>query len=361
MIENLNMEPSKKTAESQLAASAAALAAVRQPRLGEIGQIANRHAANAVFSDYLNRKAANTLKAHLADLTTFYEFLGEIAAGAAQHLSPEALQTDPYAWQEVTWGMVDAFVRWMLRQGYAIASVNRKLSTVKCYAKLATKANVLDVAEHALLHNVNGYSQKEGKRIDERRPKQRVSVKKAKYVRLDALQAQALKVQPDSPQGRRDRLLMCLLLDHGLRVGEVVQLTVEDVDLARGTFAFYRPKVNKRQVHRMTPDTYIAMRSWFDFGDAPASGALLRASRKDGSLWHKGLTERAVTGRVELLGDQVGVHGLSAHDCRHYWATRAVEQGTDAFALQDAGGWNSIAMPSRYVAAADIANERVKI
>jgi integrase len=38
-------------------------------------------------------------------------------------------------------------------------------------------------------------------------------------------------------------LLMCLLLDHGLRVGEVVRLQVADVDLKAGELRFYRPKV----------------------------------------------------------------------------------------------------------------------
>jgi integrase len=53
--------------------------------------------------------------------------------------------------------------------------------------------------------------------------------------------------------------------------------------------------------------------------------------------------------------------GLSAHDGRHSWATKAVRSGTDPFALQEAGGWNSLAMPRRYVEAARIANEGVKL
>ena len=73
------------------------------------------------------------------------------------------------------------------------------------------------------------------------------------------------------------------------------------------------------------------------------------------------MSERAITERVRVLGEAVGVTGLSAHDCRHYWATRAASQGTDPFALRDAGGWSSLAMPSRYVEAAAIANERVKL
>jgi integrase len=38
---------------------------------------------------------------------------------------------------------------------------------------------------------------------------------------------------------------MCLLLEHGLRVGEVARLQVSDVDLKAGELRFYRPKVDK--------------------------------------------------------------------------------------------------------------------
>ena len=73
------------------------------------------------------------------------------------------------------------------------------------------------------------------------------------------------------------------------------------------------------------------------------------------------MSDRAINHRVGVLSQQSGVDGLSPHDCRHYWATRAARQGTDPFAVQEAGGWNSLAMPRRYVEAAKIANEGVKL
>ena len=71
------------------------------------------------------------------------------------------------------------------------------------------------------------------------------------------------------------------------------------------------------------------------------------------------MSERAITARVRYLGQQVGIEGLSAHDLRHTWATLAARNGTPLDRLQDAGGWNSLAMPARYVEAARIANEGV--
>lgn len=325
-----------------------------------LGQIANRYASSAVFDDYLNRKAVNTQRAQLADLDTLAEYLR--ALGLAEHdLDGSLLQHSPASWRGVTWGLVDGFVRWMLQEGYAIGTVNRKLSTVKVYAKLAAKAGVIPAEELALLKGVTGYGRKEGKRVDQRRPKVRVGAKKADNVSLTRDQARALLNQPNTPQGRRDALLMHLLLDHGLRVGEVARLKVDDVDLAAGAFTFYRPKVDKRQTHRMTPGTRRVMARWFDYGDAPATGPLLRASRKGGRLDKPGMSERAITARVRRLGEEIGAPGLSAHDCRHYWATTAARHGTDAFVLRDAGGWNSLAMPARYVEAQAIANQGVRL
>lgn len=73
------------------------------------------------------------------------------------------------------------------------------------------------------------------------------------------------------------------------------------------------------------------------------------------------MSERSITARVGVLGRAVGVLGLSAHDLRHHWATSAARAGTDVFALQEAGGWSSLAMPRRYVETTKIANAGVRL
>jgi hypothetical protein len=47
---------------------------------------------------------------------------------------------------------------------------------------------------------------------------------------------------------------------------------------------------------------------------------------------------------------------MSAHDCRHYWATLWADK-VDVLRLQEAGGWPSLVMPPRYVEESEIANE----
>jgi integrase len=327
-----------------------------------IGKAANEAAARGVFADYRSRTAANTVKRQDADLATFAEYLAQAAGGEMP--TREALATDPVAWRGVTWGLVEGFAKWLLLEGFAVGTVNLKLSTVKTYAKLAAKAGAVSPQELALIRSVSGYSYREGKRIDDQREQAdiptRIGDKKAEAVSLSRSQADLLKQQPDTPQGRRDALLMGLLLDLGLRVSEVAALTVDGVDLKAGEVRVYRPKVDKVQTHRLVNGLLGAMAAYLEH-DAPESGPLLRGSRKGGELTTAGMGERAITARVRYLGERVGIEGLSAHDCRHYWATTAARNGTPLDRLMDAGGWASLAMPLRYVEAAKVANEGVRL
>ena len=329
------------------------------------GQMANVYAAQSVYVDYLSRKSANTVRTQAAAVTRFATFLEAISETLGTRLMafaqaiaefPEGPTPNAEAWRGVSWGLVEGFRNWMIKEGDAVSTINARLSTVKTYAQLALKAEVLDAQTYALIKIVNGYSSKESKRIDDHRETVRRGAKKAFHVHFDPGQVQYLKQQPDTPQGRRDALLLCLLLDHGLRVGEVARLQVRDIDLKAGELRFYRPKVDKVQTHKLTLDTFQALRAWIENGDAPAAGALLRGSRKNGRLTTPGMSERAITQRVRVLGEAVGVYGLSAHDCRHCWATYWAHR-VDVLRLQEAGGWSSLAMPRRYIEESEIANE----
>lgn len=179
--------------------------------------------------------------------------------------------------------------------------------------------------------------------------------KKAQATHITHEQATALKTHPDTPQGRRDLLLLCLLLDHGLRESEVYDLQAGTIDPKKGTMTFYRRKVDVTQTHKLSADTLRAATAYLQH-DAPAIGPLLRGSRKGGALTGI-MSISAIKQRVRTLGAAVGIAGLAPHDCRHYWATTAAEKGVNPLRLQEAGGWASLAMPRRYIEASAIANE----
>ena len=326
---------------------------ITQPKaLAVAGQVANHHSARSAFANYRSRKAKNTIARQENDLALFAIFL-QVAG-----VQPGQLNTDPDAWRGITSGLVEAFAKWMLAEGYSMGSINLRLSTVKTYIRLAFEAGMIEATEHALIRTVPGYSRKEGQRIDETRETTRRGTKKAEAVTITPEEAQKLKAQPDTPQGRRNAMLMGLLLNLGLRVGEVVGLKVGDVDLKKGTLTFYRAKVDKIQTHELKNGLWAAMQNYFKH-DAPKDkdAPLLRVSVKGGELSKNGMTRFGIAKRVLELGEVIGIDGLSPHDCRHYWATNAARNGTAIDRLQDAGGWASPAMPLRYIEAAAIANE----
>src|SRR6266496_5136231 len=290
--------------------------------LAKAGQRADEIVTQSTFTRYRERKAPETLRRHRADLALFMTYLHQIPG---LHTIGELYQ-NPTAWQGMTKGLVEGFVQWQLRAGYAIGSINMRLSTVKLYCKLAQGAGVLDEEHAAMIRTVIGYRGREGKRVDAQRPVTRVGDKKAGHTSLTIAQAKALIEQPDTPQGRRDRVLMCLLLYHGLRCEEVQVLQASSFDLVVGHFSFEQPKVNGELRHQMHVQTYLAMKRYLE-EDRPI-GPLLLGSRKNGHLQGT-MSKSAIYQRVHWLGEPTGVERLSPHDCRHCWATSASEAGTD--------------------------------
>lgn len=212
--------------------SAHALAQKDDSAIARAGESANRAAANYLFADYRQRRAKKTIQTQTAALLLWVQYLDEVGAAdellgaatawAAAYYDDAALgslleyaqsqqlslpiiygayfcQCMPAAWQGVTWGLVEGFVKWLLGKGYRMTSVNNRLSAVKVYARLAAKAGVIPPTEQALIHEVRGYGSTEGKRVDEQRPKTSIGYKKEEAIVLTAQQARLLKGKHPPP------------------------------------------------------------------------------------------------------------------------------------------------------------------
>lgn len=342
--------------------------------MARAGQAANHVASKHVFAEYRQRKSANTVRRQDADLALFARFLIEAGAipvpddlaglggddlqAALDDLAGRLgadLSSTPAAWADVTWGLIETFIKWQLGQGYATGSINVRLSTVKTYARLSMKAGTLSSESYALIRAVGGYRRREARNVDEARAESgldtRIGHKKATSRVLSMAQVERLKAEhAGDGQGRRDRLLACLLADWGLRCGELAGLRVESFDLGAATLTFYREKVDKWATLELstTPSTLQAARAYLEGNGAPARGPLLRASTRSGRLIGAGMSKRAITQRVHDLAKRIlGIDGLSAHDLRH---TAASRYGRDKSTkqLMEIFGWASPAMAVRY-------------
>ncbi len=360
--------------------------------LDAIGQAANEAAANYLFADYRQRRARKTIRTQTAALVLWVEYLAQI--GAAVELLPMAeswalgkfsrrelerleetavsqgippaviygahfCQQSPAGWRGITWGLVEGFVKWLLNQGYSVTSVNNRLSAVRVYARLAAKAGVIPPSEHALIREVRGYGVTEGKRVDEKRPFTRIGHKKEEAIVLTAQQAALLKTShPPTPQGIRDKLLICLLLDLGLRASEAAVLETKNF-ADPGYVNVFRPKTDTIDRMELSADLLRAMTAYQPH--LRPNGLLLRGSRKNGELTDQNMSVRAIGSRVKTLGrDILGIWELSPHDLRHTWATRAAKN-SNPFVLRDAGGWSNMQTPSRYVERSQVVNEGIEL
>lgn len=329
------------------------------PSMAGLAHVADRAAEQSVLARYRDRKAAHTLRRQAADIALFEKFLNE----AAKSVSAVNMAHDLAAWSGITHGLIEAFNLWQLSHGYAIGSVNVHLATIKTYASLAFSARYMSSEDYSLIRAVKGFRQAEGRNQDDKRTETRRPLsKKAEPTMLNSDQAASLKSEhKDTTKGRRDKLLMCLLIEHGLRCGELAALDVSDIDQATGTLTFYRHKVDMIQTLQLESQSLLAALAYLKQG--PQEGPLFTSSL-NGELRQAAkarIDERTICARVASLGRKIGLVKLSPHDLRHYWAMDAMRNGTSVDRLQDAGGWSSPAMPLHYAKSAGIANRGVKI
>lgn len=319
-----------------------------------IAAAANAAAQRFAFAQYRDMLAGNTRKAHKLDLDSLGEFLVSVGIKPTGDMAE-----DPAAWRDFSWGLLKAFRQWLLDRGYSTATVNRRLATVRRYAALAVEAGVLKPEDIAMVRTVRGYNGKTARNVDAARADAgvpvRVGGKKAKATSISPMQLEMLLNQPDTPIGRRDALLVAMLLAHGMRSSELVAMRVEDIDMATGEFEFERIKTGGSGRHKLTTTSGAVLRRCADAGELPASGPLLLAADTKGHLTARPLTLRALRARVAVLGARVGVKRLSPHDLRHEGATYFAGR-VGAAQLMRWGGWKSFQTANRYITLAEVDN-----
>jgi site-specific recombinase XerC len=237
------------------------------------------------------------------------------------------LETDLIPWKILTRKQVLDFVEWMRAQGYAQESIITCLYTIKAYCRMASEAGILSTSEYERIRTIQLVKDKQQASSDAPVPPRLLSKKKSTPLYISAQQAERLLQQPNTPQGARDELLLCLLLLQGLWPTEIATLPADAIDLKTGTLTVYRTLAREKQVHPLTDETRTAARRYLTF--CSPSALLLMGSRKGGHLTGH-ITDRAIHDRVRALGARVGLPTLSPQDCHRYW-----EQSTQRTSSQE--------------------------
>jgi integrase/recombinase XerD len=152
---------------------------------------------------------------------------------------------------------------------------------------------------------------------------------------VDALLAAAAAAS--GPAAARDRAVLALLADLGLRVGEVVGLDVDDLGAERGHRSLrFTGKGGRPRRRALAPGTAAALDAYLAGRDpAPTSGPLF-ATATGGRI-----DRHAVFRLVRRLAREAGIASwqrLSPHSLRHAFATTARAEGVPLEDVQDAMG-----------------------
>ncbi len=154
----------------------------------------------------------------------------------------------------------------------------------------------------------------------------------------------------------RDRALILLLVDSGLRASEVCALTLGDVDRVTGEIAVIGKGNKKRQsflnsTARRALWRYVEAR----INNDAADGDPLFVS-SGGYTPGAALTRSGVGEIVRNLGAAAGIDGVrvSPHTFRHTFAINFLRAGGNVLELQRLLGHESLEMTRRYVALANV-------
>ena len=155
-----------------------------------------------------------------------------------------------------------------------------------------------------------------------------------------------LAAAKESPRhGLRNHLLALCAYRHALRISEVVDLRVGDVDLDAGKIYCRRLKGSVSNTHPMEGDEIRAMRKWLRERPQTALDFIFVSER--GSPLTRQAAWRILKEAGERAGLDVGVHPhMLKHSCGYFLANR----GLDTRLIQDYMGHKQIQNTVRYTA-----------
>ena len=151
-----------------------------------------------------------------------------------------------------------------------------------------------------------------------------------------------------SNEGQRDAVIMELLYATGLRVGELVSLNMQDIDLSE---AYIRcmGKGSKERIVHVYPKALEELRRYLKTSRV----ALLGHRRTEPSLFvnHRGerLTRQWVWTILKTYGQKAGItQNITPHTLRHSFATHLLQNGASLRHVQELLGHSSISTTQVY-------------
>lgn len=136
---------------------------------------------------------------------------------------------------------------------------------------------------------------------------------------------------------RRNHDVIAILIDTGLRISELVELGVGDIDFNQAVLVVRHGKGQKQRAIPLTARASIALRR-----RTQGKGAQHRVI--------EGVNRRNIYKAIVKLARRIGLDGLHPHSLRHYFGTQLAERGVRLEAIQDLMGHADPSTTRVYVA-----------
>jgi integrase/recombinase XerC len=276
------------------------------------------------FSDY-------TIKSYGADLFQFGQFLsgliGHPHLADPKPLSEEELDQKAVKCEPLT---IREFLAYLYGQNYTKSTTARKLATLRSFYKFVMRRGLISVNPLSTI----------------RTPKQEKRLPKC----LELEQIQKLLDTPGDADvlAARDKAILEVLYSSGIRVSELVELEMADIDLQEGVL---RVK-GKGRKDRLTPigsQAIKALGRYFEFRQQEAKTPGPLTGRVFLNKHGSSLSTRSVRRKLDKYLSMAGLDpGISPHTLRHSFATHLLNNGADLRSVQELLGHQSISTTQVY-------------
>lgn len=267
----------------------------------------------AQFLDYLQKErrgSDHTIRCYKSDLTQMQRYMHE------------SYETEDLTAVESEW--IRSWVVDMMKAGKSPRTIHRKVSVYRTFVKFARRQGLM-----------------------ESNPAESVTLPKVEKRLPEVVSEHAMnelfseEVFSDDWKGRRDRSMMALLYETGIRMSELIGLKVADVNGARKELRVYG-KGRKERVLPLLPSTLESIMQ--HVMDRPVGGDDLFVTDAGSSLYPSFVYRRV----NHYLGEVSTLQKCSPHVLRHTFATHLLNRGAELAAVKDLLGHASLSSTQVY-------------
>ena len=234
-------------------------------------------------------------------------------------------------WNEVDGVMMSQWTADLARGDYARSSISRKQSTLRMFARNLVRENFRkdDFTELAA-----------GPRASRKLPE---------VLTLKEVEALLSAPSRQTSHGIRDRAILELFYSSGLRVSELCELQLHQVNLEEGFLRVF----GKGSKERIVPLGQAAIKAAADYLSASRPQFIKPRTGSDFFLSQQGraISRKMVWVMIREQAKRAGIKKpIKPHLLRHSFATHLLEGGTDLRAIQEMLGHSDIATTQIYTA-----------